>query len=127
VAALKAVFLPEAFLQRMEAAVGCEPLDRRDRRADGLDGEDRAGLRAPAVDENRARSALTRIAPDVRACEAQLLAKEVDEEHARVDVALAKLAVDGHRQWRHGCICLPESAIAYSKTSWDDTVSTGPR
>ena len=69
----------------------------------GLDREDRAGLRAPAVDEDGAGAALAGVAPDVRAGQTQLFAKEVDEKHARFDVALANLAVDGHRDLGHVC------------------------
>ena len=90
VAALEAVLLPEAFLQGMQLTVRREALDRRDRGAVGLDREDRAGLRAPAVDEDGAGAALTGVAPDVRAGQAQVLAEEVDEKHARVDVSLAQ-------------------------------------
>src|SRR3954470_4310588 len=49
VAALEAVLLPEAFLHRMELAVGGEPFDGGDRAAVGLDREHRAGLDAAAV------------------------------------------------------------------------------
>ena len=59
-------------------------------RAVGLDREDRAGLRAAAVDEDGAGAALARVAADVRAGEAQVLAQEVDEQQARVDVRLAR-------------------------------------
>ena len=69
----------------------------------GLDREDRAGLRAPAVDEDGAGAALTGVAADVRAGQTQVFAEEVDEEHARVDVSLAHLAVDGHRDLGHVC------------------------
>src|SRR4029077_17727526 len=46
VAALQAVLLPESLLQRMQLAVARQPFDRGDLRAVGLDGEDRARLRA---------------------------------------------------------------------------------
>ena len=56
----------------------------------GLDREHRARLRAPAVDEDGAGAALAGVAADVRAGQAQLFAEEVDEEHARLDVGLAR-------------------------------------
>ena len=96
------MLLPEAFLQRVQLAVLGQTLDRGDLGAVGLDGEDRAGLDAAAVDQHRARAALARVAADVRAGQQQLLAQEVDEEQARLDVALAHLAVDGHRDVSHG-------------------------
>ena len=88
----------------MQLAVRGEPLDGRDLGAVGLDREDRAGFRAPAVHEDGAGAALTGVAPDVRAGQAQLLAQEVDQEHAGVDVSLARLAVHGHRDLDHVCL-----------------------
>src|SRR5438093_815588 len=104
--ALQPVLFPEAFLQRMQATVGREALDRGDRRAVGLDRKDGAGLRAPAVDENGAGAALTGVAPDVRPRQTQVFAEEVNKEHARVDVSLANLAVDGDRDLGHGLVFL---------------------
>ena len=126
VAALEAVLFPEAVLQRMQVAVRREPLDRRDRRAVGLDREDRARLRAAAVDEDGAGSALAGVAPDVRAGQTQLFAEEVDEEHARVDVSLANLAVDGHRDLGHGLSLSRERRIAYSKKARKGITTFGP-
>ena len=45
-------------------------LDRVDRRAIGLDGEDRARLHGAAVEMHCARAALGCIAPDMCACDA---------------------------------------------------------
>ena len=58
-------------------AVGLEPLDGRDRRAVGLDGEHRARLHRPAVEQHRARAAAARVAADVGAGEAEVLAQVV--------------------------------------------------
>src|SRR5262245_8060138 len=99
--ALQPVFFPEAFLQRVQLAVRGEPLDRRDGRSVGLHREERAGLRAAAVDENGAGAALCGVAADVRAGQAQLFAEEVDEQDARVDLPLADLAINGHRNLSH--------------------------
>ena len=86
----------------MQLPVRRQALDRRDRRAVGLHGEHRAGLRAAAVDEHRARAALARVAADVRAGEPQVFAQEMHEQHARLDVGFADLAVDGDRDLSHG-------------------------
>ena len=103
VAALQAVLLPEALLQRMQLAVlGASPSMVVTVGAVGLHGEDRARLRAAAVDEHRARAALARVAADVRAGQVELFAQEVHEQRARLDVRLAHLAVDGDRDLRHG-------------------------
>ena len=102
VAALQAMLLPEAVLQRMQLAVLGEPLDRGDLRAVGLHREDRARFGAAAVDEDRARTALAGIAADVRAGEIQLLAEEVHEKCSRLDVRFAHLAVHFDRNLGHG-------------------------
>ena len=95
VAALKAVLFPEPGLDRMQIAVLCQPLDGRDLRPAGLDREDRARLRAAAVDDHRAGAALAGVAADVRAGQAQLLAQEVHQQQPGFNVRLADLAVHG--------------------------------
>ena len=80
VAALQAVLLPEAFLDRVQLAVLLEPFDRDDVGALGLEGEDRAGLDGAAVHEHGAGAALSGVAADVGAGEVQVLTQEVDEE-----------------------------------------------
>ena len=77
-------------------AVG-HALDRLDLGAVGLDGEHRAGLGALAVDVDRARAAVARVAADVRAGQPEDVAQQMDEQEPRLDVGLAGLAVDGER------------------------------
>src|SRR5206468_790441 len=96
VAALQAVLLPEAFLDGMELAVLLEALDGRDLMAVGLDREEGARLHGLPVEEHGARSTVARIAADVRSGHAQVLAQEMDEEQARLDLSLLGLAVDRH-------------------------------
>ena len=86
VAALQAVLLVEALLDRIELAVLLEPLDGHDLAAVGLHGEDRAGLDRDAVEQDRAGAAVRRVAADVRAGQPQVLAQEMDEEEARLDL-----------------------------------------
>jgi hypothetical protein len=93
-AALQAVLLPEALLHRVELVVLGEALDRGHLRPIRLDSEDGARLCAASVDEHRARAALTRVAAHVRARQMELLAKEVDEQHPRLHVRLARLTID---------------------------------
>src|SRR5262245_35388772 len=78
-AALEAVLLPEALLDRVELSVLGEPLDREDVSAVGLNGKHVARLRRSAVDHDRAGAALARVAPDVRPGEIQDVAEVVDE------------------------------------------------
>ena len=95
IAALEAVFFPEALLEGVQFRLICDALDREDFAAIGLDGEDRAGFRALAVDDDRASAALAGIASDVRASQAELFAEQVHEQQSRLDGRLARLSIDG--------------------------------
>ena len=79
-AALQAVLLIEALLDRVELPVLLEPFDRHDLPAVGLDGEHGAGLDGRSVEQHRACAAVRRVAADVRARQPQGLADEVDEQ-----------------------------------------------
>src|SRR4029077_15778739 len=68
-AALEAVLVPEGLLERVELSALLHALDSHDLGAVGLDRQDRARLRAPAVHVDRARAAVAGIAPGVRAGE----------------------------------------------------------
>src|SRR5262249_14059423 len=70
-AALEPVVLDERALDRVQFAVAPEAFDGGDLTSLGLPGENRAALRRPAVDEDRAGPALARVAADVRACQAE--------------------------------------------------------
>jgi hypothetical protein len=87
----------EPLLQWMELAVLLEPLDRHELLALGLDGEHRAGLHGPVVQENGAGAAMGRVAADVRAGQAQHVAQQVDQQEARLHVGLVLFAVDRER------------------------------
>src|SRR6185295_8736374 len=94
-AALQSVLLAEALLQRMQLAVALEPLDGDDRGAVGLDGQHRARLDRLEIDDDGAGAAVRRVAPDVRAGHLQLIAEEVHQQQARIDLRLVRDAVDG--------------------------------
>ena len=74
------VLLPEAFLNRMELAVLLESFDCGDLTAVRLHGEHGAGLHRLLIEDHRARTAVRRVAPDVRARQPQLIPQEVDEQ-----------------------------------------------
>src|SRR5437879_8637128 len=95
------MLFPDPLLQRMDLASFGQTLDGVDLRAVGLHGGDGARFRAAAVDHDGTGAALAGIASDMRACQAQLVAQEVHEQHTRVDGRFANLAVDGHRNLRH--------------------------
>src|SRR5829696_1415057 len=94
VPALQRMRLAERLLERMELVVLREPLDRVDRRAVGLDSQHHAALDRVAVVEDRARAAVARVAADVRSGQLQIVSDEVDEQPARLDLALVQLAVE---------------------------------
>src|SRR5437763_16934480 len=86
--------LRERELERCLLAVLREPLDRRDRRAVRLDREQHAALDGPAVEHDRAGTAVAGVAADVGASQVEVVPEEVDEQPARLDLALVALAVD---------------------------------
>ena len=88
------MLVPERLLERVESGPVGHPLDRLDLAAVGADGEHRARLGALAVDEDGACAAMAGVAADVRPGQQEHVAQEVDEEEARLDVRLARLAVD---------------------------------
>src|SRR5512141_1924495 len=88
---------------------GGNALDRGDLAAVGLDREDRAGLHRQPVEVDRARAALRGVAADLRAGQVEVLAQDVDEHAARLDLEVVGLAVDDqpdrqtprpHSRWR---------------------------
>src|SRR5829696_3274230 len=94
-AALEAVLVPERLLERVQLAALLHALDRAHLGAVRLDGEHRARLRTAPVDVDGAGAAVARVAARVGAGEAELVAQEVNEEEARLDVGLPGLTVDG--------------------------------
>ena len=98
-AALQSVFFPEGVLQSMQHAIGRESLDRRHRRAIGLYRKAGARLNRHAIQEHRARSALTRVAANLGAGQSDGVAKEVNEQQPGFDLTLNGAAVhaDGNR------------------------------
>jgi len=112
VAALEGVLVLEGPLDGVQhafAAAG-EALDRHHLVAVGLGREDRAGLHRYAVQGHRASAALRRVAADVSAGEAQVIAEEVDQEGTGRDGRGARGAVDRQLDGdltRGGHLCCP--------------------
>src|SRR3954452_15369719 len=80
VAALETVGADEGGLQRVQAAVGREPLDRDDLLPAAVhDREGEAGVVAPAVDEHGAGAARPLVAAFLRAGEVEVLAQGIEE------------------------------------------------
>src|SRR4051812_34153476 len=115
-AALQRVLLGEAFLDRMELAALLQALDGRDLAAVGLHREHGAGFDRLAVQHHGAHAAVRRVAADVRAGEAEILADEMHEQEARFDFRLAHRAVhrDADLVLRHD-YCPPARCSALRK------------
>src|SRR5207248_4104622 len=112
-AALQAVLVPESLLDGMELAGLGDALDGGDLPALELHGEERAALDGLAVDEHRARSALARVAADVRARQTQHIAQEMHEEEPWLDLASEVGPVDVDADGAHGASSrtgVPENA-----------------
>src|SRR2546423_737083 len=102
-AALEAVFLHEAHLHGVELSVLLHVLDGAHLVAASHRGEHGARLHGLAVHEHGAGAAVAGVAAPVGAGEAQVLAQEVDEQQARLDLLGDLLAVDRHRHL-HGVL-----------------------
>src|SRR2546426_11150070 len=93
-AALQPVAVVEGHLHRVQLAVlRRQALDGGDLGAMHLCGQHVAGLHRLAIDVHGAGTALRRVAADVRAGEAQVLAQELDEQGRWRDLACDRRAV----------------------------------
>ena len=90
------VLLHEALLDGIELAALLQALHRRHLPAVRLHRQHRARLHGHAVQQHRAGAAVGGIAADVRAGEPQVLADEVHQQQARLDLGLARGAVHLH-------------------------------
>ena len=97
-AALERMVLVEGLLDGMQPGVSGQALDRRHRASVGLDGQHRARLHRLPVEQHGARTTRSRVAADVRPLQPQVLAQEVDEQRARLDVRGLLGAVDRNRE-----------------------------
>ena len=96
-AALQAVFLHEAFLQRMQFAALRKTFDGQQFRAVGLYREHRAGLHRHAIDIDRAGAAVGRVATNVRSGMQAFFTQCVNQQFARFDHHIGVLAVQFER------------------------------
>ena len=95
-AALQAVVLAEGLLHGMQLAVLGQALDGRDLGAVAGGGQHGAGLHGAAVHVHHAGAALAGVAAHMRAGEALVLAEELHQQGARIDLGADGLAVDRH-------------------------------
>jgi hypothetical protein len=85
--ALQGVMVAKCRQQRVLRIAGrAQALDRVNRRAVSLDGQDRARLHGAAVQAYRACAALAGVASDVRTGNTEFLAQEVDKQLPGLDL-----------------------------------------
>src|SRR5262249_57085455 len=104
-------------------------LDRVNRRAVRLDGQDRARLHGVAVQTHRACAALGGIASDMRTSNAEFLAQEVNEQLPGLDLGPPLFTVhrDGDVMTWHFLLPLQERyGIRVARTSGHDLTRTRP-
>jgi hypothetical protein len=107
---LQPVLLLERLLDRVQLAALLEPLDGHHLAPVRLHGEDGARLHRLAVEEHGAGAAVGRVAADVRAGEAQVLANEMDEQQPRLHLGALLGAVDADADLVRGHYLWPSSA-----------------
>src|ERR1700761_3352922 len=86
VTALQAVIVAERRLHRMQLVALGDAFDGGDVRVRGLSGQHRAGFHRAAVDMDDASTALAGVATDVSAGQVQIVAQEMHEQGAVLDV-----------------------------------------
>jgi hypothetical protein len=87
---------PKSFLHGMQHAVLCQPLDRGHLGALGLQRQRGAALHRFAVDMHDAGAALAGVAAHMRAGQAQMIAKELNEQGPGFHFPRNGLAVHRH-------------------------------
>jgi hypothetical protein len=90
----------------MKLAILRQPLDGLHLGAVGLDGEDRAGLRAATIDKDGAGAALAGITPDVRSRQVEMLSQKVHEQQSGFDACFADPAIDRYGDSDHSFLSL---------------------
>src|SRR6202162_1526101 len=98
-AALQGVGLDEGLLDRREAPIRRQPLDRGDLLSLDFVREEETGTDALAVDQHRAGAAGAPVADDLGAGQPEPFAQSVGENDARLDGERVKLAVDVELDW----------------------------
>jgi hypothetical protein len=86
--ALQSVMFAESFLHRVQCAISRgKSLDGDDILALRLHGKHGAALHRFAIDMDSAATALRCIATDMRPCQAQMIADEINQQRARFDLS----------------------------------------
>src|SRR5262245_40363257 len=131
-AALQRAMFAERGLERRQRFVVAQPFDRDDLGSLGLNGKHQTGSHRIAIDDNRASTADTVLATEMRSGEPQLLAQAIGKRHARRHRDIDPLAVDPEtnleRRLRHvpppiarssaRSVSVPARARRYSALAW---------
>ena len=92
--ALQSVMFPECFLNCTEILVIRQTFNRNDRPPTRLNRENETGAHCTPVEENGAGTADPMLAPQMRACKPQLIAKAIRQTGPRLDIDLHIYPVD---------------------------------
>jgi len=108
ITALQPVAVNECLLNGVQLTIALKPLDGGNFPAIGLNGKHRARFHGITVQEHRARTAIRRIAANVRAGEFQVFAQEFNEQFARYNFTRDPVAIDHEMDgnlgdFRHKC------------------------
>src|SRR4051812_24000453 len=95
------MMLVKGALHRMQHAVLCQAFDGGDLRSFHLGGEERTTFHGYAVHMHHTGAALTGVAADMGAGQAQLLAQEIDQKGAVLGLSRYLLAVHGECNHLH--------------------------
>src|ERR1043166_2739918 len=99
--ALETVLLPERLLERMQCARRSESLDGRYLVPVGLHREHGTALDRFPIEVHGTRAALAGVAADVRAGEVEVIAKNMNQEAAGLDLDRVAPAIDGEGDGAH--------------------------
>jgi len=89
IAALEAMTITEGLLHRMQFRPFGQPFHGQNFAPVGLEGEYRARLYAFAIQKNRTGAAVTGVAADVRAGQAEFLSQQLHQQRPRLDLSSA--------------------------------------
>src|SRR6185437_13714095 len=105
-AALQRMVLAEGGLHRMQLIAFGEAFDGGDAGAVHLGRQHGAALRRIAVDMDDAGAALAGVAADMRSGQSEMLAKKLDQQSPRFDLAGLGLAIHRYRYGGHSSLSL---------------------
>src|SRR5438270_3200488 len=119
ITALRGAEVSERLLKWVQPVVGREAFDGHDIASAAVDAEHQARQHRLAIEEHRARAALSEFAAVLGACEIQILAQDLEQRLVRIERDLGRLAVDGERYLRLHAV--RRSSFGVRRTARPDT------